>query len=265
MVKYNNAGDYQWAKVWGGASEEDCRALASDQDGHIFAGGMFVQTIDLNPGTGTDYHTSNGGYDIYVSKLDASGNFYWAKTWGGAENTWDVPSSLSLDENRNIYIAGRFKSSVIDFDPGTGVENHYCNGDYDAFVSKLDSEGEFQWARTWGGAEADYNSDLYITNDNTLYFLGYFRTTVDLDPGPGEDFHTAELYSDINLSYFDQDGNYLWALVWPEGGNAMDRNADGDFYFVGSFANTVDFDPGAEVDEFTSNGFGDCVVIKYLN
>ena len=69
----------------------------SDSLGNVYVTGLFDGTADLDPGPGIDNHTSNGNWDIYLSKFDASGNFLWARTWGGNDDdARDVASQLIL-------------------------------------------------------------------------------------------------------------------------------------------------------------------------
>ena len=110
--------------------------------------GSFQGTADFDPGAGTFNLTSAGDYDIFISKLDSSGNFVWAKSLGGTG--YDVSYGIALDSGGNVYTTGSF-SGTVDFDPGAGTFNLTSAGTGDIFVSKLDSNGNFVWARSLGG------------------------------------------------------------------------------------------------------------------
>ena len=100
-----------------------------------------------------DNHTSVGKNDIFLSKFDPSGNFKWAKTWGGSGNEFN--GGVAVDKSGSAYVTGSFPGTV-DFDPGSGVDEHgSINGSYDVFLSKFDSAGNFLWAKTWGGIDDD--------------------------------------------------------------------------------------------------------------
>ena len=83
----------------------------------------------------THYLTSAGLNDIFIQKLDTSGNLLWAKSMGGALD--DFGLSLDVDGSGNIYITGKFKDTA-DLDPGSGVFNLISAGDDDIFIQKLD-------------------------------------------------------------------------------------------------------------------------------
>ena len=107
--------NFAWAKQLGGVGSENSYAIAVDANGNVYTTGYFWLTTDFDPGIGTYNLTSAGLYDIFVSKLDASGNFIWAKQIGGTSN--DVGFSITVDANGNIYTTGYFRDTV-DFDPG---------------------------------------------------------------------------------------------------------------------------------------------------
>ena len=77
-----------------------------------------------------------------------------ALTYGYAETTggsgWDIAYENDVDSLGNRYIIGIFQNT-IDFDPGAGTDSHTSNGGYDAYLTKHDSDGDYQWTKTWGG------------------------------------------------------------------------------------------------------------------
>ena len=102
---------------------------------------------------------------------------------------------------------GYFEGTV-DFDPGIGVDWHTSNWIRDIFLSKFDSTGTFLWAKTWGGTIEDEGWDVAVDGLNNVYVTGFFGSTVDFDPGSGEDNHTSNGYNDVFLSKFLPDGSW---------------------------------------------------------
>jgi hypothetical protein len=164
--------------------------------------GYFDGTVDFDPGSGVDPHSSNGAEDIFLSKFDSSGNFIWARTWG-VGNGYGVV----VDGSGNAYVTGWFYDTV-DFDPGSEIDNHTSNGINDIFLSKCDSSGNYKWARTWGGSDGEEGKSVAVDGSGNPYVTGYFQLTVDFDPGSGVDNHTSNGDWDIFLSKYDSNGNW---------------------------------------------------------
>ena len=61
---------------------------------------------------------------------------------------------------------------------------HDSNGHTDAFVSKFEGDGDFVWARTWGGDWYDIANAVCISVGGGVYVTGYYGNVVDFDPGP---------------------------------------------------------------------------------
>ena len=96
----------------------------------------------------------------------------------------DVGYSVTVDSSGNIYTTGLFQGTV-DFDPGAGTANLTSNGNKDAAVLKLDSSGNYVWAKSFGGTRMDFAWSVAVDSSGNVYTTGYFNGTVDFDPGAG--------------------------------------------------------------------------------
>ena len=246
---------------------ERAYSVKLDSSANVYTTGTFEGTVDFDPGPGVENLTSSGSNsDIFVSKLDASGNYVWAKSFGSTRS--DSGQSVEVDSFGNVYITGAF-AGTVDFDPGPGVENLTSTpgGNVDVFVSKLDASGNYVWARNFAGPSAGANS-VEVDSFGNVYTTGSFSDTADFDPGPGVENLTAIRYGDVFVSKLDASGNYVWAKsfggFWSDDGAELKLDASGNIYTVGSFYNTVDFDPGPGVANVTavSDGNPDIFVSK---
>src|SRR5258706_6482447 len=146
--------NFKWAKQMGGTGAYAAgSSTAVDAAGNVYTSGVFSNTVDFDPGPGTYNLTSTGTYDMFISKLDSSGNFIWVKAMGG-NSSLDIAggSSITLDAAGNVYITGTFEGTV-DFDPGPGLFTLSVTGNFRtraSFVLKLDSDGNFIWAKQTG-------------------------------------------------------------------------------------------------------------------
>ncbi len=181
LAKYDTAGNVNWVKKMGSTSIEWGECVTLDPFGNIYTTGYFTGTVDFDPDTGTSYLTSSSGgyYDIFIQKLDASGNFAWAKSMGGAIN--DYGFSIALDPVGNIYTSGSFQATA-DFNPDAGVYNLSSAGNNDIFISKLNPTGDFVWAKAMGGTSDDGAHTIALDPSGNIYVTGYFQGTADFDP-----------------------------------------------------------------------------------
>ena len=259
-----NAQEYVWAKVMGGTSIDQGKSVAVDAIGNVYTTGFFQGTTDFDPGAGTANLTSAGSYDIFVSKFDANGNYVWAKAMGGTGV--DIGFGIAVDANGNVYTTGYFERTV-DFDPGAGTVNLTSAGAADIFVSKLDVNGNYVWAKATGGSTNDISYGIAVDGSGNVYTTGYFQGIVDFDPGAATSNLTSAGSADIFVRKLDANGNYVWAKAiggsTGDVGNGIVVDASGNVYTTGYFRGTADFDPGAGTANLTSAGSADIFVSKF--
>ncbi len=263
ISKVDPSGNFVWAKRIGGADNDEGLSIALDASGNVFATGVFRVTTDFDPGAGVFDLTSAGEADIFILKLDASGNFLWAKQMGGVAN--DFGFSIALDALNNVYTTGSF-GDTADFDPGMGTFNFISAGNTDNFVSKLDSNGNFLWAKQLGGTDDDDSYAIAVDASGNVYTVGTFYAIADFDPGVGTYDLTAAGQYDFFISKLDASGNFAWAKgiggAVTDEGYAIAVDASGNVYSTGSFGGTVDFDPGAGTLNLTAIGDLDVFISK---
>ena len=136
----------------------------------------------MSPGDGRPDLISAGGNDVFVSKLDSTGVFVWANAFRGTGN--DIGRSVAVDSSGNVYTTGYF-SGTVDFNPGAGTANLVSAGESDVFVSKLNSAGEFVWAKRFGGTGTEEGLSIAVDSSGNVYTTGSFSDTVDFNPGEG--------------------------------------------------------------------------------
>jgi hypothetical protein len=180
ILKYNDKGNLLWAKSFGGKSNDYSQSIAFDDKGNVYTIGSFSEAVDFNLGNDTVRISAVGASDIYIQKMDADGNFIWAKSFGGM--TSDGGNSIAIDNKGNIFTTGSFRESV-DFDPGIGMANLSAIGESDIFIQKLDENGNFLWAKSFGGNLSDVGSSIFIDTVGDVFTTGSLRGTVDFDPG----------------------------------------------------------------------------------
>lgn len=261
--KLDATGAYVWAKQMGGQGGQ-ADAIALDAKGNIYTTGNFIGlTADFDPGPGTANLASYSGTylspGIFVSKLDASGSYLWAKAMIGTSpgpGKSALGYDIAVDRHGNVYTSGAYMKTV-DFDPGSGVANITSSNSltYDAFISKLDSNGAYVWAKGVGSNNyATFGYGIALDDSSNAYLTGNFGGTVDFDPGSGTAFLSSVggVGYDIYVLKLDAGGSYKWAKSMGsangEFGYGIAVDHVGGIYVAGTYKGTVDFDPGSAVN-----------------
>jgi gliding motility-associated-like protein len=272
ILKLDTNGNFVWAKKFGGGFLENRGySIVLDAVGNVYTTGYFEGTIDFDPGPGTANLTASGDWDIFYSKLDANGDFVWAKSMVNSITNYytigDHGSKIALDAAGNLYATGRYNGTV-DFDLGAGTFNLTASGGgYDIYLTKFDASGNFVWAKSMGGTGYDEGFSISVdATGNKIYLAGLFVQTVDFDPGAGIFNLTSAGGDDVFFSKFDGNGNFIWATAMGgtsgDQGNYITQNSSGDLIVVGYFQGTVDFDPSACLLNLTSLGGPDIFIGK---
>ncbi|OGS78821.1 MAG: hypothetical protein A3D31_02275 [Candidatus Fluviicola riflensis] len=256
----------QWAKQIGGAGWDEGTSIKTDQNNHVYTVGLFIGTVDFDPGIGVFNLTAVGEKDAFICKLDASGDLIWAKQFGDSASI-DEKSSLEIDAFGNLYITNSFVGTV-DFDPGPGSFNLTSQGmDRAVFIQKLDANGNFIWAKQIGGPfvpgfpNPTHSNAIAVDAGGNLYLTGYFDGTIDFDPHPASTFNMASQYnaSDVFVCKLDTDGNFVWAKQFTGTqsnggvGYAITVDGSGNIYSTGTIGGTMDFDPGPGTFQLTAS------------
>lgn len=256
---------FEWATSPGGTESDYGRAIATDQGGNVITGGDFEGAIIFGEGNEELSLSSNGSADIFIQKRDSDGNLIWVRSFGSNSNYGDVIHSITLDAFGNTYAIGEFKG-IVDLDPGMEEANFTASGDYDIYILKLDPDGNYIWARTFGGSSEDNGRDIMVDTFGNLYVTGYFFGSADFDPGANSEILSSEGYADAFVLKLNSDGEFIWARSFggAEYDYSMNINVDatGAAYTTGYFSEEADFNPGEEEYILSSQGSSDVFVHK---
>ena len=254
---------FDWAVAQGSISDDIARDVATDEFGSVYVCGAFFGTVDFDPGPGDFSLTSNGGWDIFVQKLDSDGNFLWAYSMGADFD--DDATEIIIDQNGDVIVAGHFRETV-DFDPGPGTFEIDSPTSSDLFVQKINADGEFIWAVVNTGPNNGAINDLASDEENNIYVVGSFLGTFDFDPGPGTTFFVSVDLDDVFVQKLNSDGELLFARQLggyeDDHGKSITVGPDNSIYIMGEFWSSIDCDPGVETFELSSTGMRDIFLVK---
>ena len=252
------------ASIFGGTGTDIPISIETDSAGNMYVTGKFSGTIDLDPGTGAENRTSNGGYDAFVVKLDASGNFVWGRTFGGnSGGIDDTAEDVAVDSSGNVFVTGTFYGTA-----NFGGGNVAAAGS-DVYVMKIDSAGVFVWVKTFGDTDTDIAYSIAVSSAGNIHITGIFRRTIDFDPGNTGGDLAAGNTTDGFVAKLDGNGNYVWAMRfgdprdgYNDSGRSIAVDGAGWVYVVGDFRGSVDFDPANSGGEFTSQNMGNPFLLQ---
>jgi hypothetical protein len=163
--------------------------------------GYSTEALDL----GTGILPNQGSSDIFVAKYaGGDGHCLWAKVFGGTGA--DVAQAVAVDRNNNIVLVGyhAFYGSGINF--GVGPLPTY--GNQDVFVAKLDSNGNYIWAKSWGGAQTDLAQSMALDSQGNVVVGGRFQGTANFGGG---NVTSAGDYDVWFSKYSGVDGSPIWS------------------------------------------------------
>ena len=196
--KIDSLGEYVWSRTFGGPNIDYGTDVVELDDGSFLL---------------TGYSNSfSVGYDIFLVKIQSNGTHQWTKTIGGSD--WDF-----------CYAAYETKNST----PGiilAGETYSYGNGKSDAYLVKVDTNGDTLWTKTFGGIENDYFKDIIEDEYGNLICIGTTNS------------NTTYLDNDLWIVKTDSNGNELWNYIWSdtlnEEGMSICLAKNGNYYFAGN-------------------------------
>ena len=189
-----------WAKNFGGARSDFGRSVVvTDDNKYVVAGGILSKENDtlIRP----------TGLDAWVIKLDANGNILWQKTYGGTGD--DSATKIVQTVDKGFIIVGESRSNTGDF-----ITN---KGSFDAWIFKIDSLGNLEWQKTFGGSEDDYTTSVIQTKFGE-YIINATSRSKD------GDFPENNGEEDVWILKLNSKGNLIWKKHL--GGNSNDFNRD---------------------------------------
>ena len=178
LSRYDSEGNLLWAVSWQDTPESRVQlfdnSLSIDEQGDVYITGRFAGKLDFDVGEGIDFRESHGGWDVFLLKLNSSGEHQWARTWGSEWN--DSVHAIGLGVGGVVCVTGEF-SGLVDFDPANSSEAMASGGDQDEhqrspslFLNAFDRLGEFQWLVA--GPDSSSGECVAIGETNDVYLAG---------------------------------------------------------------------------------------------
>ncbi len=174
MVKLDPSGNLIWGKTITGTGVESASSIKMDGNGDLLLAGHHSGTSDFDPGENEYNLISAGSFDVFVAKFTGNGDLIWAKGMGGTSVEQNAHLAIgSMDE---VIVTGIFRG-LADFDPGneTFTLQSTSIDQYDGFVSKLDTDGNFLIAYGVTGPRQNLSHGIATDEAGSIYTVGSFE------------------------------------------------------------------------------------------
>ena len=152
IMRTDSLGDSLWLKQFGGVGGDEFFQAGESPDGNIIVGGISAPNL-------------TSGYGSHILKLDLNGNAIWTKYYGGGNTADDGCVSISNCSDGGYIIGGTVRS--------VGLSD-------DMFITRLNSNGDSLWTKSFGGPDADYGYSVKQTYDGGHIITGFNGTAVDV-------------------------------------------------------------------------------------
>ncbi len=275
VAKYSADGGHLWSFALGAEGSDTGMSLDITPDDGIALTGTFYNTIDVDPGPDT-VALSATAMDTYIARYGPDMTLIDAFAITGPAIVMSAPGSLAVDDAGDVYVTGRFTgTATLDSRAGSAATQLASGGDFDIFVARYGSSGDLAWGFGLGAEGLDGGHRIDIDSAGGVYLAGWFRNTMDVDPGAGETLlsaHSSTGASDVLLAKYASDGSLAWAhglggeTEGPEEWSiaaGLAIGPDDSVAITGRMFYSVDFDPGDGVYTLTSAGGPDAYVARF--
>jgi len=171
LIKYSNAGVYDWGQFMGGWDDEISGGICVDNYNNPIIVGTYFNTLAYNDSIGIShyeyaYSTGIDDYNFFVAKFDALGNFKWVTSDGSAAD--DSGKDIACDNSNNIFVSGEFEGT-IEF----GSLEQTALGIKDVFFAKYNPSGDVQWIDQMGTLGGNDNAYSVATDVFGNSYISY--------------------------------------------------------------------------------------------
>lgn len=198
VAKYDTSGNVLWAQSIGGPGPDEPARILTDGVGNVYVSGIIRDAIFLD----NDTIYSQGHYDAFLAKYNASGQYQWAKMVGSAVP--DYCKSMAWDGHDKIYITGWFSQQ------GTfGSQQLTAVGEEDMFLTQFDTSGNILWTQQFGGLFDERAYDVEIDANREIYLVGVLDSIFIINKDIFSNRHLNRP-TNVLLLHLDVNGQYQW-------------------------------------------------------
>jgi len=276
LVKYNASGSVQWSTHFittGGGSYPYTRVTNVDTDAeNIYVVGQFGSgtgsTLDLYNASSSSVAgtlSNTGNADSFIAKYNSSGDLQWRARLGGSGDQYTSTSSLSIDNNGNIYVTAVYSGTLAIYNANDSQAATFSSSGLDAYITKYNSSGVHQWSTRISGSGSEKAFNLRATNNGAVYVSGSYTSSVlfyNVNGATTGLSHSGN--EDAFIAKYNSSGDLQWRTrisgASIERGEDISVDSAGNVYIAGTlFSQEVDFynknDTVANTTSFNSTAY----------
>ena len=258
--KIDSAGHWLWMKSYGGVYDDGAPGVTIDKTGDIYLSGYYADSVTFIPGSAQNYAPF---YELFVLKFNSLDQEQWLYS---TDNPVTTPvfqvSSIVADDHDGIYIGGNYfdyYGDSVNFQPAGKTElfASTSNANRNGFLLKLDTAGVFKWAKPYATSSNDYIDELAFNSaSNSLLISGRAgNESLDFDSTTTSDsLHFPSHFFGTFLLSLTPRGEYKWMkLLFTDTYGLTNlkpiyitTDSKGNIHGVGTFAHSIDADPGSD-------------------
>lgn len=161
ITRLDSTGTLLWQRCYGGSGDDGASSMLITSDGGFICAG-FTTSIDGDLG-GVNFH---GIGDYWIFKCDSTGTIQWQSCYGGSME--DIPAQIIQTYEGGCALIGRTNSNDYDV---TGLHDSMPSAN-DIWVTKIDPQGNIEWARCYGGTWSDHGISIALCPDSGYIIAG---------------------------------------------------------------------------------------------
>ena len=202
--------------------------MITDKDGFTYLVGNFTASTKFSE----DIKQLTGDDNTFIAKFNAKGENVWLRQINSTE--YCHIASISIDLSGSIYVCGNFKGEI-----DTGEQTLISSKSKNAFIIKMDNEGDLVWSKQINGNFS--NNKLFLKNDSedNLIFAGSFTGTLIIDSTT----YQSKYFTDIFIAKFNNKSEFVTSKVFEGSANDLINdiaiNKKNEIFLTGSFENEL--------------------------
>jgi hypothetical protein len=267
IAELDSKGKVQWAKSIGGAGLDgavDVKALPS---GDFYVGGSFSDEVDFSAGADSlVYRSKEKNRNPVLLRFNRHGECRWIRPM---DVFYDFSiNEIATDSLDNLYGIGSYKGKLtLNHPPYPSMVAVLAD---DAFIIKLDSQGNYLWLKSLGGTKDDHGYGIDVNAEGHVAITGFFENSITI-PQLNDTTLVSSDAADLFMAQLDQAGNWMWiqSNISKKIPSANDYayvpryNTQGNLWVLGKGADSTGFIEGSDALTIKTRGSSDGFLLYY--